>query len=159
MSRVTSIVVGLLALQAVLLAGYLTLDAAEPDAPFLWERLELPAPASLDVGGGMVVVHFWATWCGPCLAELPELLTVAEDEGVRLIAVTDEAASVVQRFFHGEVPAAIAIDPTGHARRDYGVSGLPETFLVRDGRVVARVGGPRSWDTQAGRRFLLGAPR
>jgi thiol-disulfide isomerase/thioredoxin len=149
----------LLAVQLVLVGLYALSSSGEPDPAFVWERLDEPAPASLDVGEGVVVVHFWATWCAPCRTELPELLVVAEDEGARLMALTDEPAPVVERFFDGEMPTAIAFDAEGRARRDYGVSGMPDTFLVRDGRIVARVGGPRRWDSEAGRRFLSGEPR
>lgn len=156
MRRRAALLGGLVALQAVLVGVYLAAGSREEEAPFVWERLDEPAPASLPLGEGPVVVHFWATWCEPCRTELPALLAAAQDEGVALVAATDEPGPVVDRFFDGQVPAAVTFDPEGQARRDYGVSGLPDTFLVRSGRVVARVGGPRDWDSRPARRFLRG---
>lgn len=157
----------LVLVQTVLCLGggvelWLRSDPAE--APFRWEALDEPLPAApferdgqrLAPLEGRVIVHFWATWCAPCRVELPSLLEAAERDGVRLIAATDEDWAAVERFFDGEVPTAIARDPGGAARGAFGVSGLPDTFVVRDGRVVARVGGPRSWSGEAGRAFLTG---
>lgn len=150
-----------LALQAAIVALVTYTDAGrQPEPPFVWERLDEPAPAVLGdrLGEGRVVVHFWATWCAPCRTELPALLDAADDEGVVLLAATDEPRGVVERYFGRDVPAAVIEDPDGVARSAFGVSGLPDTFLVEDGRVVARVGGPRDWTSRAGRRFLRGEP-
>lgn len=129
------------------------------EARFVWERSDEPAPVTVgtvDLAHGVVVVHFWATWCAPCVEELPQLLEAADRDGVRLVAATDEPWPVVERFFGGDVPAAVVRDVDGAARRAFSVSGLPDTFVVEDGRVVARVGGPRDWTSSGARRFLRG---
>ena len=141
----------LVAVQAVLVLLWLGVERGRrPVATFAFERLDEPAPT--DLGDG--VVHFWATWCGPCVTELPALIAAAEAEGVPLVAVTDEPWPVVERFFDGDVPAPIVRDEA--AARTWQVSGLPDTFVVADGRVVARVGGPRDWTTPEARAFLRG---
>ncbi len=65
---------------------------------------------------------------------------------------------LVQRYFEGQVPEPIVRDPGGATRAayQYQVSGLPDTFVVEDGRIVARVGGPRDWTLPAARRFVKG---
>ena len=137
-------------------------SARAPEAPLAWESLDAPAPALVVVRQGLPhpvppethLVHFWATWCGPCLTELPELLEACEDEGVPLLAVTSEPWPDIASWFGGQVPGAIVRDPDGRTVTDWQVSGLPDTFLVEDGRLIARMGGPRDWSSPTARRFL-----
>jgi thiol-disulfide isomerase/thioredoxin len=141
----------LLALQLGLAGLYLAMEGWRRDEqPFLWEPLDEPAPPlpweRPDRAGtlpeGLVVVHFWATWCGPCRTELPSLLHAAEEEGVALLAVTDEPWPEVEAFFQGPVPDAVVRDPTGQADAAWQVSGLPDTLVAREGRVLAGSEGP-----------------
>jgi thiol-disulfide isomerase/thioredoxin len=149
--------------QLALVGGYFAVESwrSEP-TPFAVESLDEPAPAlSLERDGHAVappptphLVHFWATWCAPCQEELPALIAAAEAQQTPLVAVTDEPWSVVERYFDDAVPSAIVRDPTGQAAAGWRVSGLPDTFVVRGGRVVGRMGGPRDWRTPEARAFL-----
>lgn len=151
-------------LQLALVGAYFAVEATRaPEPPFAFERLDEPAPAlSLERGGQPLVlaegesrvVHFWATWCEPCQAELPGLLAAAEAEEVELIAITEESWPEIEAWFGGEVPPAVARDPGGRALEEWRVSGLPDTFRVEGGRVTARVGGPRDWSGAEARGFL-----
>ncbi|WP_074221533.1 DsbE family thiol:disulfide interchange protein [Rhodovulum sp. ES.010] len=95
--------------------------------------------------GGVTLVNFWASWCGPCRDEHPVLETLAED-GVTIYGVNykDKPRNAL-RFLDdlGNPYAAIAADREGRAAIEWGVYGVPETFVVDgEGRVVLRHPGP-----------------
>jgi len=91
--------------------------------------------------GGPYLLFFWATWCIPCKASLPELLAYEVASGTRVIAVTDEPAEHLQGFFgrYGKpFPNAVAVDELRRSFMAYGVSGTPTFVLVdRDGHVAS----------------------
>jgi len=106
------------------------------------------------------VVHFWATWCKPCRTELPGLLALARDlreRGIELLAVAvDDTWADIEGFFDGAVPPEIVVarDPEVHKR--FGVSTLPDTYVVdEDGRLVERFHGARDWRAATARSRLL----
>ncbi len=157
----------LLAVQVALVAVWLLVERGrEPEPPFAAERLDEPAPplavelrglavTAVEFGDQPLLVHFWATWCVPCREELPSLLQAARATDLRLLALTDEDWPVIETFFAGQVPEEVARDPGGEARTRFRVSGLPDTFVLRDdGRVIARVGGARDWSRRGAREFL-----
>ena len=116
-----------------------------------------PAPAfrlrGLDGGqvdsaalrGDAVVVNFWASWCVPCAEEAPELEAFSwrvRGRGVRLVGIVyndDRAAAAAFRDRFG-LTFAQATDPGGRAAIDFGVFGVPETYVInRDGIVLAKL--------------------
>jgi thiol-disulfide isomerase/thioredoxin len=91
----------------------------------------------------VVLLSFWATWCGPCRAEKPILQKVyadLKDKGFMLLAITDEDPRIVRHFvneYHISLP--VLIDRTRAVFDHYLVEGLPKTIILnRQGRAVAR---------------------
>jgi thiol-disulfide isomerase/thioredoxin len=99
--------------------------------------------------GEFQLIHFWATWCGPCRTELPALLEMARRQRgrIRVWAVsTDRDWSSVERFLNRRVTPEVVRDPTGAAADRYHVTGIPDSYLVGpDGRIVARFAGAQNW--------------
>ena len=106
------------------------------------------------------LVHFWATWCEPCLDELPSLLAFARDardQGIEVVAIAvDDQWSDIARFFGGTVPPEVIVELAGATHKRFGVSTLPDTYLVdRAGQLVERYQGARDWSAPAARTHVL----
>ncbi len=93
------------------------------------------------------LVHFWATWCPPCRAELPGLLQLGREHPVDVVAVAlDEDWTKVHSFLRGRSAADVFLGNRREIEHRLGVRTLPVTFLVRpDGRSVYRFDGARDW--------------
>ncbi len=96
---------------------------------------------------GVHVVNVWASWCGPCRQEHPFLMALGEDERFTLAGLNyKDAAENARRFLGtlGNPYAAIGVDAKGRTTIDWGVYGVPETFIVKDGMIVHKFVGPLS---------------
>jgi len=111
------------------------------------------------------LVHFWATWCPPCVAEVPSLQRLVrdfrgqKDFSVVMIAVADVKTKVTP--FLGPGWDMVLFDPSWDVAHRYGTEQLPETYLVVRGEVVEKFVGATDWDDPKVRDKLtsrLGAP-
>jgi DsbE subfamily thiol:disulfide oxidoreductase len=109
-----------------------------------------------NLAGSVVLVTMWASWCAPCREEVPVLDRAQELHAARGLVVlgvnTQDSADAAQGFLAAEQPAfPSVVDPDGTIAVEWGVRGLPESFLVdRSGKVVARRTGPvdDAWITE-----------
>ncbi len=99
------------------------------------------SPASLK-DQGVTVVNLWASWCAPCRVEHPQLMALTEVPGLRMVGVNyKDRAGAGRRFLAelGDPFDTVVADPDGQAAVAFGITGVPETFVVNsDGRVVYR---------------------
>jgi peroxiredoxin len=120
-------------------------------------RLPSLAGGQVDLAsqrGKVVVLNFWATWCPPCVAEMPSLERLHRSfsaEGVAVVTVsTDEDEAELRRFVaQRSLTLPVLKDPGGRvAAGEYRTTGYPETFVLdRNGRVLQHVVGPAEWDS------------
>ena len=98
-----------------------------------------------DFRGKTVILNFWATWCPPCRAEMPDLQAVFEerapdDDFVVLAIDFEETAAAVSGFVEEfELTFPVAIDTTLEVAEAYGVRGLPATFFIDTQGIVRAV--------------------
>jgi cytochrome c biogenesis protein CcmG, thiol:disulfide interchange protein DsbE len=96
--------------------------------------------------GAVAVLNVWASWCVPCRDEAPLLLTLARDQRVRILGINyKDSPENARRFLtrYGNPYMANGADLNGRAAIEWGVYGVPETFVVgRDGRIAYKLIGP-----------------
>ena len=106
----------------------------------------VPGISAAAFTGAVTLLNVWASWCVPCHDEAPLLMKLAGDKRIRLVGINykdqpDNARRFLGRY--GNPFAAAGADPNGRASIDWGVYGVPETFLIgRDGRIAFKLVGP-----------------
>jgi cytochrome c biogenesis protein CcmG, thiol:disulfide interchange protein DsbE len=112
------------------------------------QRDGMPVPGldPAEFQGSVTVVNVWASWCVPCHDEAPLLMQLAQDSRLRLVGINykddpDNARRFLGRY--GNPFAAAGADENGRAGIEWGVYGVPETFVIgRDARIVYKLVGP-----------------
>ena len=106
----------------------------------------LPGLNAADFTGNVTLVNVWASWCVPCHDEVPQLDELSRDKRIRLVGINyKDQADNARRFIgrYGNPFSAVGADPNGRAAIEWGVYGVPETFVVgRDGRIAYKLVGP-----------------
>lgn len=144
-------------------------EQATPAAPTLGHFIaldgKLPAPALVfttrdgaekhlaDFKGELLLVNLWATWCGPCVEEMPALdrLQAKLGDKLHILAISQDrrGAAAVDPFLAktGITHLAVFLDPKSAAIEAFGVQGLPTSFLIsRNGMILGKLEGAAQWD-------------
>ena len=102
--------------------------------------------------GKVVFLNIWATWCAPCREEMPSIETLYKDfrpdKDFVVLAVSQDtdSAAVAPFVKQNHLKFTVLLDPRNEVGENYGVDGIPETFIIgRDGRIVAHHIGPYDW--------------
>jgi cytochrome c biogenesis protein CcmG, thiol:disulfide interchange protein DsbE len=115
-------------------------------AGLLRDGVPVPGLDPAEFEGAVTVVNVWASWCVPCHDEAPLLMQLAQDSRLRLVGINykddpDNARRFLGRY--GNPFAAAGADESGRAGIEWGVYGVPETFVIgRDARIVYKLVGP-----------------
>jgi thiol-disulfide isomerase/thioredoxin len=105
-----------------------------------------------DYRGKVLFLNLWATWCGPCRAEMPsmeKLYRRFKDKGLEILAVNlqEQKADVEAFMRRNKLTFPAALDGDGRIARQYGVMGIPTSYILdRQGRVILRLVGSINWD-------------
>jgi cytochrome c biogenesis protein CcmG/thiol:disulfide interchange protein DsbE len=106
----------------------------------------VPGLTNATFAGKVTLVNVWASWCVPCHDEIPLLVKLSEDKRIRMVGINyKDKAENARRFLgrYGNPFAASGVDANGRAAIEWGVYGVPETFVVgRDGRIAYKLIGP-----------------
>jgi thiol-disulfide isomerase/thioredoxin len=134
---------------AILVGGNEPPAKARP-APALPTRVLIGPRAGLaSLRGRPAIIHFWASWCGPCVKEAPQLARLSSELHGRasLVGVdwSDNQADAARFVRVHRWTFPVMIDSSGEVGNAYGLSGLPTTYLLdRQGRIIRRLIGPQT---------------
>lgn len=125
-----------------------------PIGSFDLKNLSGESVRSTELAGKVVLLNFWATWCGPCKEEMPSLAKLqSQFDPARFQVVTittDRHPRGIKQFLdHLGIHLPVLFDQHEDVSRSFMVRGLPTTVLLtQDGRAIGRAVGPRAWDSE-----------
>jgi peroxiredoxin len=134
---------------------------------------ELPAPdftlpglngeliSLSEFKGNVVLINIWATWCPPCVYEMPSMEKLHQqfkNEKFKILAISidSQGAKAVAPFMKNHnLTFQTLIDPTGTIRTSYGVNSIPQSFIIdKQGHLLKKIIGPIDWATPEVFRFF-----
>jgi cytochrome c biogenesis protein CcmG, thiol:disulfide interchange protein DsbE len=129
--------------------GIIRVGDKAPDFKVVTETGRTVTPE--DFGGKLLVLNFWASWCQPCLQEVPSLEAFHEEfapEGVVVLGVSVDKNEKLYSQFLKQFPVTfqVARDPSWDIAANYGTFQLPESYVIdRSGRVVQKIIAAQDW--------------
>lgn len=139
--------------RAAELARLMPLTPPRPAPDIVFHTADGAAKRIADYAGKPVLVNLWATWCPPCVAELPSLAAFARTlapDGIRVLPVSADrgGAKTVEAFYAAHAIAGLPVltDTDSALMHAFGASGLPTTYVIDDaGRIVGIEEGGMDW--------------
>jgi peroxiredoxin len=133
-------------------AGIQPIKAVKNAPDFRLNRLNDKKVELKEFRGKVVLLNFWATWCGPCKEEMPSmeaLYQLYKEKNFSLLAISVDYEGVkpVKEFIEKQrYTFPVLLDPDSETLDPFGVKGIPTTFVInKKGRIVGRVVGPKDW--------------
>lgn len=108
-----------------------------------------------ELRGKVVLINFWASWCPPCVDEMPSLERLhraLRDKGLEVVAISvDESIEVIERFRQeNDLSFTMLFDEDAKVAHGFQTFKYPETYIVdREGRLLSKIVGPKNWITPA----------
>ncbi|MGA8028319.1 MAG: TlpA disulfide reductase family protein [Bryobacteraceae bacterium] len=104
-------------------------------------------------GGKVLVLNFWATWCAPCVEEIPSLNELQKrfaNSGVVVVAISIDKNEQKYRAFLDRIRVSFetARDPAADISAAYGTFQYPETYIIRNGRIMRKFGQAEDWTAE-----------
>jgi thiol-disulfide isomerase/thioredoxin len=133
--------------------GWLKEDARiKLDLSGTYQTVDGESVSLRDFNDGVLVLNFWATWCGPCRAEMPSLVSLHKElgrKGLEIVAITEEDNATVSQFLdQNPYPFTVLIDEDESLVQRFRILSIPWTLIVdRNGKLVHFHRGARLWDT------------
>lgn len=143
---------------------YKSLDILEAEGAFNFQQSTIDGKdfEFYKVGGQIVLLNFWASWCGPCILEYPSMLRLVASYGgkIKLVTVSqdeskDDLERFLKRFGKGSSDVTHLWDPDRVLAKKFGTEKLPETYIFNSKfKLVRKVPNSEDWDRQQVKDYL-----
>jgi thiol-disulfide isomerase/thioredoxin len=133
-----------------------------PAPPVLLKELITGKTVTMDdFKSKAVFINFWATWCGPCVEEMPSIQKLYEarksDPSIKMVMILykDDPQAAVKFMKENKYDFDVYIDDNSVSAKAFGLTGVPETFLIDNkGIVFKRILGPHDWNAEEAGNLL-----
>ncbi|MBF0344380.1 MAG: redoxin domain-containing protein [Nitrospirae bacterium] len=166
-----TILIIMLILATVVIQNLVNKGGGDKQPPHAVEGLNAPAFTLTDdkgntltldaIKGKVVLLNFWATWCGSCIEEIPSLQKLYNEQkgnpDFKVVTVLfRDSLKNANKFMKGSNYDFPVLQDADHkSARAYGLTGVPETFLIdKNGILVKRILGPVEWDSKLAKNMI-----